>query len=145
MNQISPRPPLGQKAPKLSSAEIREGKEWKRASRNCPVPSAASLGHRMYIMSLPWVAALLGEIDFSNSQKGNNAATAYQWRQATRWVFVLTSAPQTPCCSRPATCGWTAGQTTKDRAMEHMISGWWIIPSTLIGAVLWALIKWWLT
>jgi len=28
---------------------------------------------------------------------------------------------------------------------EHMISGWWIIPSTLIGAVLWALIIWWLT
>jgi hypothetical protein len=29
--------------------------------------------------------------------------------------------------------------------MEQMTSGWWIIPSTLIGAVLWALIIWWLT
>ena len=36
MNQISPRPPLGQKAPKLSSAEIREGKEWMRRVKELP-------------------------------------------------------------------------------------------------------------
>ena len=36
MNQISPRPPLGQKAPKLSPAEIREGKEWMRRVKELP-------------------------------------------------------------------------------------------------------------
>ncbi|WP_407473486.1 Ref family recombination enhancement nuclease [Sulfitobacter sp. PM12] len=36
MNQISPRGPLGLKVPKLSAAEIREGKEWMRRVKELP-------------------------------------------------------------------------------------------------------------
>ena len=111
MNQISPRPPLGQKSPKLSSAEIREGKEWMRRVKELPCaicrksgpsdvhhvihgrygtrrapdkdtiplckahhqdgPEAIHQGkaswaekHGHDYSYLPWVAALLGEIDF---------------------------------------------------------------------------------
>jgi hypothetical protein len=28
---------------------------------------------------------------------------------------------------------------------EHMISGWWIIPASILGAMIWAGIIWWLT
>ena len=52
MNQISPRGPLGLKVPKLSPADIRNGKEtWMEK-------------HGPDYSYLPWVAAQLGEIDF---------------------------------------------------------------------------------
>lgn len=34
--------------------------------------------------------------------------------------------------------------TTSEKHTDEIISGWWIIPAAIVGAMIWAVLIWWL-